>query len=91
LANEKFGYYRNKEDVIGTRGDFITAPEISQVFGELIGVWIKQVSSDFNISSSSDSIRIVELGPGKGTLMVDLLRVSRSHVSLLHGQHPSII
>ncbi len=67
------GYYA-KRDPIGARGDFITAPEISQIFGELLGAWIVQAWRDQGCPSPA---RLVELGPGRGTLMADVLRAAR--------------
>ncbi|KAJ3489482.1 hypothetical protein NLI96_g2081 [Meripilus lineatus] len=61
----------SKNPVLGTRGDFVTSPEISQVFGEIVGVWL--VSQWMN--SARAPIRLLELGPGRGTLMQDVLRV----------------
>lgn len=70
LTNPKYGYYTQK-DVFGARGDFITSPEISQLFGEMIGIWTVLMWQQLG---KPPSIRIVELGPGRGTLMSDLLR-----------------
>ncbi|XP_059162321.1 protein arginine methyltransferase NDUFAF7, mitochondrial-like [Physella acuta] len=70
LTNTQSGYYMYR-DVFGTDGDFITSPEISQMFGEMIGVWI--VNEWMN--RYNDRIQIVELGPGRGTLADDMLRV----------------
>ena len=61
-------------DPFGAGGDFITAPEISQMFGELIGVWMAAV---WRQMGAPDNVRIVELGPGRGTLMVDALRAAK--------------
>ena len=74
LAHPEHGYWRSAES-IGTGGDFITAPEISQVFGELIGVWCAVV---WQSMGSPAPMRLVELGPGRGTLMRDALRAARS-------------
>jgi SAM-dependent MidA family methyltransferase len=74
LAHPEHGYWRSAES-IGTDGDFITAPEISQVFGELIGVWCAVV---WRSMGSPAPLRLVELGPGRGTLMRDALRAARS-------------
>jgi SAM-dependent MidA family methyltransferase len=64
------GYYATR-DPFGGKGDFITAPEISQMFGELLGLWIAQCWHD----QKRPRARLVELGPGRGTLMNDALRV----------------
>jgi SAM-dependent MidA family methyltransferase len=68
-----YGYYATR-DPFGTRGDFVTAPEISQMFGELLGLWCVQAWRDQGCPSP---VRLVELGPGRGTLMADALRAAR--------------
>ncbi|XP_006459262.1 hypothetical protein AGABI2DRAFT_65768 [Agaricus bisporus var. bisporus H97] len=73
LSHPTHGYYMNASNpVFGSQGDFITSPEITQVFGELIGIWL--LSQWANSGCPSD-IRLVELGPGRGTLMDDIVRV----------------
>ena len=72
LAHPEYGYYR-KQDPLGARGDFITAPEICQIFGEMIGVWAAQVW----LQMGAGPISLVELGPGRGTLMADALRATQ--------------
>lgn len=73
LSHPTDGYYMNPANaVFGKRGDFITSPEISQVFGELVAIWLL---SQWQNAGSPPSIRLVELGPGRGTLMADILRV----------------
>jgi len=74
LGHPTLGYYTSR-DPLGLRGDFITAPEISQIFGELIGAWIAAVWQDMD---TPDSIHLIEMGPGRGTLMSDALRVTKS-------------
>jgi SAM-dependent MidA family methyltransferase len=73
LAHPQHGYYVTR-DPFGARGDFVTAPEISQIFGELIGIWMAAVWAQMGAPAR---VRIVELGPGRGTLMQDALRAAR--------------
>ncbi|WP_341368846.1 SAM-dependent methyltransferase [Yoonia sp. BS5-3] len=73
LMHPEHGYYATR-DPLGVAGDFITAPEISQMFGELIGLvlaqtWIEQ--------GKPGNCILAELGPGRGTLMADILRATR--------------
>ena len=70
LGHPEHGYYVTR-DPLGARGDFTTAPEISQMFGELIGLWIAAV---WTRMGSPENVRLIELGPGRGTLMKDALR-----------------
>lgn len=70
LAHPVYGYYRNRNP-IGAGGDFTTAPEISQMFGEIIGAWIVAAWRGMG----EPEFKLVELGPGRGTLMADVLRV----------------
>src|SRR6202035_3240662 len=74
LTDPKHGYYINR-DPLGSDGDFITAPEISQMFGELIGLWMAAVWKQMG---APENVRVVELGPGRGTLMVDALRAAKT-------------
>ena len=73
LLHPEHGYYTGK-DPFGTDGDFITAPEISQMFGELIGLWCAATWQQMGMPRG---ISLVELGPGRGTLMADALRALR--------------
>src|SRR5271166_5983302 len=73
LSHPEHGYYMNR-DPFGAAGDFTTAPEISQMFGELVGLWAAEVWSTMG---SPNPVRLVELGPGRGTLMSDALRAAR--------------
>ncbi len=72
LGHPRHGYYIVR-DPLGRGGDFTTAPEISQMFGELIGLWAAQVWLDMGRPSP---LRLIELGPGRGTLMTDALRAA---------------
>jgi len=73
LTDPKYGYYIAR-DPLGARGDFITAPEVSQMFGELIGIWMSAVWKQMG---SPPKVRIIELGPGRGTLMKDAMRAAQ--------------
>ena len=71
---DKKGYYNSKKP-IGSKGDFITAPEISQLFGDILGIyifyiWKKKYNTNFNL---------IELGPGNGSLLVDILRITNNY------------
>ncbi len=70
LSHPSEGYYI-KSEVFGKDGDFTTAPEISQMFGEIIGLWLVDAIDKM---PASDDYNIIELGPGRGTLMADILR-----------------
>ena len=73
MAQANAHYYATR-DPLGTAGDFITAPEISQMFGELIGAWLADL---WQRSGRPESCHYVELGPGRGTLAADALRAAR--------------
>ncbi len=73
LWDERQGYYATREP-IGAKGDFITSPEVSQVFGELIGLWCADL---WQRMGAPDPVLVCELGPGNGTLMADFLRAAR--------------
>ncbi len=72
LTHPRSGYYTGK-DPLGSAGDFITAPEISQMFGELVGFFLVNVWQQMG---EPKSFTLLELGPGRGTLMQDALRVA---------------
>ncbi|MBM3519962.1 MAG: class I SAM-dependent methyltransferase [Alphaproteobacteria bacterium] len=72
LGHPVHGYYMAQEP-FGEEGDFITAPEISQVFGELIGFWC---IGQWQAMGAPDAFNLIELGPGRGTLMADMLRAA---------------
>jgi NADH dehydrogenase [ubiquinone] 1 alpha subcomplex assembly factor 7 len=73
LTDPERGYYTTR-DPLGVAGDFTTAPEISQMFGELIGLWTAAV---WRGMGSPRTVRVIELGPGRGTMIVDALRAAK--------------
>ncbi|XP_013766199.1 protein arginine methyltransferase NDUFAF7, mitochondrial [Pundamilia nyererei] len=86
LTNPVKGYYV-RSNMLGPEGDFITSPEISQIFGELIGVWI---ISEWMGAGQPKQLQLVELGPGKGSLASDVIRVFSQLQSVLGGASVSL-
>ncbi|XP_051867287.1 protein arginine methyltransferase NDUFAF7, mitochondrial [Pristis pectinata] len=86
LTNPVTGYYYHR-DVLGAQGDFITSPEISQVFGELLGIWCV---SEWMAAGKPKAFHLVELGPGRGTLASDVLRVFSQLSSVLRACEISV-
>lgn len=70
LGHPRHGYYTTR-DPLGSEGDFVTAPEVSQMFGELVGLWC---ADTWSRAGAPDPVALVELGPGRATLMADALR-----------------
>ena len=73
MALNNAAYYAGR-DPFGRGGDFITAPEVSQMFGEIVGLWC--VDAWERLGRPAD-VRLIELGPGRGVLMADALRAAR--------------
>lgn len=69
LGDPEHGYYMTR-DPLGRAGDFTTAPEVSQMFGEMIGLWATMTWA----AAGGHDWKVIELGPGRGTLMADILR-----------------
>jgi NADH dehydrogenase [ubiquinone] 1 alpha subcomplex assembly factor 7 len=72
LMHPTHGYYQ-QQAVFGAEGDFITAPEVSQMFGEMIGLWL---ADRWIKMGRPKAVNLIELGPGRGTLMADILRAT---------------
>ncbi|MGB0935364.1 MAG: class I SAM-dependent methyltransferase [Alphaproteobacteria bacterium] len=72
LYHPEYGYYKARNP-LGAAGDFTTAPEISQMFGEMISIWLQDL---WGRAGAPDSFSLIEIGPGQGTLMHDILRVA---------------
>jgi len=83
LSHPEHGYYM-KKDPLGKQGDFTTAPEISQMFGEMIGAWIADTWMQMG---SPEKFTLLECGPGRGTLMADILRATKN----IKGVHNAAI
>ena len=81
LTQPEYGYYMRK-DPFGVQGDFTTAPEISQIFGELVGAWLVTQW----VMMGKPNAALAEIGPGRGTLMADILRAT----SKVKGFHDAI-
>jgi NADH dehydrogenase [ubiquinone] 1 alpha subcomplex assembly factor 7 len=87
LHDPKGGYYATR-DPFGSGGDFTTAPEISQMFGEMLGLWCIQVWHD---QGRPKNARLVELGPGRGTLMADVLRTLKAMPEFFDGLEVTLV
>ena len=75
FMGEAISYYYQNKAPFGTKGDFITAPEISQMFGELIGLWCVDIWIKLG---KPEALHLIECGPGKGTMMADMLRATKA-------------
>ena len=87
LGHPRYGYYMTR-DPFGRSGDFTTAPEISQMFGEMLGVWALSVWDGLGRPAAFD---LIELGPGRGTLMADVLRAGRALPGFLEAARVRLV
>ena len=87
LLDDELGYYRTA-DPLGAGGDFITAPDVCQAFGELIGLWCVEV---WRAMGAPNPFNLVELGPGRGTLMADALRAASLIPSFLEAANVQLV
>ena len=83
LTHPRLGYYKSA-DPLGAQGDFITAPEVSQMFGELIGFFLVNLWQQLK---EPRSFTLLELGPGRGTLMSDVMRVAQRAEGFSNAAH----
>jgi SAM-dependent MidA family methyltransferase len=87
LSHPEHGYYMRQQP-FGAHGDFTTAPEISQMFGELIGLWLVHMWQE---AGAPAHFTLLELGPGRGTLMADILRVAKLAPAFLAAADISLL
>jgi SAM-dependent MidA family methyltransferase len=87
LSHPRYGYYITR-DPLGRGGDFTTAPEVSQMFGELLGIW---VITCWQAMQCPSRMVLAELGPGRGTLMADVLRTLRRQPDLLSAAEVHLV
>lgn len=89
MSHPEHGYYMSKgfTGIFGQRGDFTTAPEISQMFGEIIAVWVVWI---WQTLGCPKKVQLIELGPGRGTMMSDMLRCGPSPSIFPSLSHSSI-
>ena len=87
LGDPRYGYYMTKNS-IGREGDFITAPEISQMFGEIIGIW---AVLQWQVMGKPKNFFLIELGPGRGTLMADLLHAVKTQVEFIEAMELHLV
>ena len=86
LFDSEFGYYSTKDYVFGSKGDFITAPEISQLFGEMISIWLYKQLEEFGFPNKYD---LLEIGPGRGFLATDIIR-SFYNINMLNNNNKNL-
>jgi NADH dehydrogenase [ubiquinone] 1 alpha subcomplex assembly factor 7 len=92
LADPCEGYYTRDEpgrDQFGRKGDFTTAPEVSQMFGELVGLWCADAWT--RLMGAPRPVELVELGPGRGTLMADALRACKAAPGFLEAARINLV
>ena len=87
LLDPVHGYYPTR-DPLGSDGDFITAPEISQMFGEVVGLWCIQTWQDMG---RPEAVQLIELGPGRGIMMSDILRAAQLDKDFLVAVNVTLI
>ncbi|WP_052545633.1 class I SAM-dependent methyltransferase [Candidatus Hepatobacter penaei] len=87
LNHPRYGYYRVGR-VLGREGDFLTAPELSSLFGEMVGVWLVDA---WQKQGSPPVVQLLEMGPGRGLLMQDVIRAAKIRPAFLGGAHIRLV
>lgn len=87
LGHPVHGYYM-KQDPFGPEGDFTTAPEISQIFGDIVGLWCLNA---WNEMGRPNAFQLVECGPGRGTLMADIMNMACKDTGFAAGVRPVLV
>ncbi len=87
LHHPRYGYYRMGR-VLGREGDFLTAPELSPLFGEMVGVWLVDA---WQKQGSPPLVQLLEMGPGRGLLMHDVLKTAKMRPAFLNGAHIRLV
>ena len=87
LYDPDHGYYLHG-DPLGAAGDFVTAPEVSQMFGEMIGLWAAEVWQEIGAPAA---LQLIEIGPGRGTMMLDAIRAARAAPEFRRALHVHLI
>ena len=94
LTHPTHGYYTRQrqanQDMFGRTGDFITSPEISELFGYTLSVWFHNMWSEYVASTDPVPYTYLELGPGRGTLAADFMRVTHQLQGAMKRAHPSM-
>ncbi|GJJ08348.1 hypothetical protein Clacol_002559 [Clathrus columnatus] len=89
LSHPEEGYYtkmrEGTKDIFGKNGDFITSPEISQVFGEMISLWLLSMWNQPDVNGQFTTFRVLELGPGRGTMISDLVHTYSNWPSVINA------
>jgi NADH dehydrogenase [ubiquinone] 1 alpha subcomplex assembly factor 7 len=87
LGHPTHGYYM-KRDPFGERGDFVTAPEITPLFGEVLGIWLAAM---YGAMGRPKNFNLIELGPGRGTLMADMLKAAKTVPGFAEAAHVHLV
>ena len=91
LFDPVHGYYSTKETIFNKGGDFTTSPEISQMFGEMIAVWMIAAKNKYEAPHNTGSLHLLEVGPGSGAMMEDIMRSIGVFTNNLSDMHVGMV